>query len=327
MTIRLLTRGASLIGVEVPDRNGNMADVVLGFDTIAEYESDKNQYFGCTTGRYANRIAKGKVVLDSAEYLLATNDGPNHLHGGGPRSLDKVVWESETFENDGHRRVTFRYNSPEGEEGYPGTLAIMVTYTLTDENEIKIEYEATTDKRTPVNLTNHSYFNLAGAGASTINDHQLRLNADKYTPVDDLLIPTGKFKSVESTPLDFRKSKRIGSEIEKLTNTSTKGYDHNFVINRRESNDRQLVEAAVLHDPHSGRVLEVLTDQPAVQFYSGNSLFGQTGKEGRTYAYRSGCCLETQHYPDSPNQPTWPNVILSPGETYRHICVYAFRVQ
>lgn len=327
MTIRLLTYGAALIGVDVPDRDGKMADVVFGFDKLADYESKKNSYFGCTTGRYANRIAGGKFTLDGVEYQLATNNGPNHLHGGATRSLDKVVWQAEPFEQDKRRGVKFRYTSPDGQEGYPGALAIEVTFTLTDQNEIRIEYRATTDQPTPVNLTNHTYFNLAGAGAATVNDHLLMINADRYTPVDDTLIPTGELAPVAGTPLDFRHANRIGARVDELTDQPGGGYDHNFVLNRTVADAGSAVKAAELHDPQSGRVLEVFTDQPGIQFYGGNFLTGVVGKKGQTYAYRSGCCLETQHFPDSPNQPDWPSVILRPGDEYTHTCVYAFGVR
>jgi aldose 1-epimerase len=327
MTIRLLSRGATLAGVEVPAGEGDTADVVFGFDDVAGYESERNMYFGCTTGRYANRIAGGKFALDGKEYQLFTNDGPNHLHGGDGRSLDKVVWQGEPFEREGEHGVKFSYTSPDGEENYPGELAITVTYTLTDKNEIRIEYSATTDKPTVINLTNHAYFNLAGHGAPTVNDHVLMLNCDRYTPVDDTLIPTGEIADVEGTPLDFRKPTAIGERVDQLTNASAKGYDHNFVINRGDAGEGELVKAAELVHPESGRMLTVYTDQPGIQFYGGNFLNGGKGKGGKTYAHRSACCLETQVFPDSPNKQGkegWTNCVLRPGETYKHVCVYAF---
>lgn len=324
-TIGLLTLGATLHSVEVPDREGKLADVVFGFDDVASYQGDDNQYFGCTTGRYANRIAKGRFSLDGQTYQLATNDGPNHLHGGVERSLDKVVWQADPFESSDGEGVRFTYTSPDGEENYPGELSIEVSYTLTDDNRVVIEYQASTDAPTVINLTNHAYFNLAGAGSPTINDHSLVLLADGYTPVDDTLIPTGEIASVEGTPFDFRESHSIGERVDELGEGEGAGYDHNFVL-RKDADENGLRKAAVLSHPASGRTLTVLTDQPGIQFYGGNFLKGQTGKGGKTYAHRSACCLETQHYPNSPNEPDWPSVVLRPGETYRHTCVYAFGV-
>jgi aldose 1-epimerase len=337
MEVRLITRGATLVGVDAPDREGKTADVVFGFDDIKGYESKDNGYFGPVVGRYANRIAKGKFTLDGKEYQLATNDGPNHLHGGVERSLDKVVWKAVRFPKiedekptDTERGVKFWYTSPDGEEDYPGNLKCTVKYTLNDKNELKIEYTATTDKPTVINLTNHAYFNLAGHGAPTINEHVLMLNADNYTPVDDTLITTGEIAPVEGTPLDFRKATAIGKRVDELTETSAKGYDHNFVINREGAGEGEVVKAAELVDPASGRMLTVLTDQPGVQFYGGNFLDGAKGKDGKTYAHRSACCLETQVFPDSPNKQGkegWPNCVLRPGETYKHTQVYAFGVK
>lgn len=316
---KLITRGATLTEWHVPDRNGRMADIVFGFDDLASYGSPANGYFGCTAGRYANRIAKGKFTLDGKEYTLATNNGPNHLHGGVERSLDKVIWDAAPFENDAGRGVVFTYKSPDGEEGYPGNLSIKVTYTLTDENEIRIDYEATTDKATPVNLTNHTYFNLSGAGEPTILDHEVMIRADRYTPVDETLIPTGEIAPVEGTVFDFRDFHTIGERIDTLNDKPGGGYDHNFVLNNQ---DGDLALAAVVRDPKSGRVLKEFTTEPGVQFYTGNFLDGATGKGGRKYNRRSGFCLETQHYPDSVNHPNFPSVILRPGETYTHTCVY-----
>jgi len=327
MVVRTSKLGAALIGVDVPDRDGKIADVVFGFDDVAGYESDDNQYFGCTAGRCANRIAKGKFRLDGQDYQLATNNQPNHLHGGGPRALSKVVWKAKRFEKDTERGVIYWYTSPDGEEGYPGNLKIYVTYTLNDNNELRIDYSATTDKPTIVNLTNHAYFNLAGHGAPTVNDHALTLHANRYTPTDATLITTGEFASVEGTPLDFRKPMRIGARVDQLTQTGAKGYDHNFVINRQGASPGELVQAAELYEPESGRLLKVRTDQPGIQFYGGNFLHGQVGKEGKSYAHRSGCCLETQHYPDSANKSEWPSIVLRPEETYHHTCIYAFSVK
>lgn len=325
MTIRLLTLGATLAGADVPDRDGKTADVVFGFDTVADYQSEKNQYFGCIVGRYANRIAKGKFILDGQEYRLATNDGPNHLHGGAERSLDKVVWQAEPVEEAFRSGVTFRYASPDGEEGYPGKLDVAVTYLLDNENRITIEYVADSDAATPVNLSNHAYFNLSGHGSATINDHVLMLNADFYTPVDDTLIPTGEIAPVEGTPLDFRKPTAIGDRVGELADTAAMGYDHNWVLNKPEVG--ALTQAAELVDPKSGRVLTVYTTQPGIQFYGGNFLRGDAGKTGKTYPFQSGLCLETQHFPDSPNHPHFPGVVLMPDETYRHTCIYDFDVR
>jgi len=325
MTIRLMTRGAALIAVTVPDRAGNREDVVFGFDSIAEYESVKNQHFGCTTGRCANRISNGQFSLDGIDYQLATNIGPHHLHGGGERSLDKVVWAAELLDGEPEPSVRFSYTSPDGEENYPGNLDIKVTYTLTGNNEIRIVYAAKTDKNTPVNLTNHAYFNLSGAGDSSIHDHVLMINADQFTAVDDELMPTGEIVSVVDTPLDFRTPHAIGDRVAELVDSPSQGYDHNYVLNKE--NPGELSVAAVLHDPDSGRVLTVSTTEPGVQFYGGNSLKGQTGKQGKTYARRSGCCFETQHFPDSVNQPNFPSIVLAPGKTYSQTCVYAFSVR
>ena len=317
---KIITRGATLTELHVPDKSGKVADVVLGWDDVAGYESADNQYFGCTVGRVGNRIAKGKFKLNGKDYALAINNEPNSLHGGAKRSLDKVVWKAEPVETPNGPGVRFTYTSPDGEEGYPGTLKSSVTYSLNDKNELRIDYEATTDKATPINLTNHSYFNLAGAGSPTVLDHVLQVSAGKYTPTDDTLIPTGKIESVEGTPLDFRKATRIGDRIEKLTNTANLGYDHNLVL---DGPSGQLRPIATLKDPSSGRTLKVSTTEPGVQFYSGNFLKGQKGKGGKTYNHRSAVCLETQHFPDSINHPEFPKAVLEPGETYRHTCVYA----
>jgi aldose 1-epimerase len=321
---KIMTRGATLTELHVPDKSGKSADVVLGFDDVAGYESDGNQYFGCTVGRVGNRIAKGKFSLNGKDYTLAVNNEPNHLHGGVKRSFDKVVWKGQGVETKNGPGVRFTYTSPDGEEGYPGKLSATVTYSLNDSNELRIEYEATSDAPTPINLTNHSYFNLAGAGSPTVLDHVLQVNASKYTPTDDTLIPTGKIESVEGTPLDFRKSTRIGDRIEQLTKTANIGYDHNLVL---DGNAGTLRHIATLKDPQSGRVLKVSTTEPGVQFYSGNFLKGQTGKGGKTYAHRSAICLETQHFPDSVNHPNFPTTILKPGDTYQHTAVFALSAE
>lgn len=318
-----ITRGATFCAMHVPDRDGEMADVLLGFDQVAGYESDDNQYFGNTTGRVCNRIAKGQFDLEGKSYQLFINDGPNHLHGGNGNSLDKVIWKAEKVAVDEGVAVKFVYRSPDGEENYPGNLLIEVTYTLTNNNEVRIEYWAVTDQKTPINLTNHAYFNLGGAGSKTVLDHELMLNAEQYTVADQTMIPTGEIASVKGTPLDFTASRIIGDRIETLIESPSIGYDHNFVINRKGNG---IEFAARLKDPHSGRVLTVSTDQPAIQLYSGNFLKGQKGKQGKVYAQRSALCLETQHNPDSVHQPSWPSIILSPGEEYKHICIYAFSV-
>jgi aldose 1-epimerase len=324
VTVKLISRGAAVAEWHVPDKNGKMADVVLGFDDAAGYESPANQYFGATVGRVANRIAGGKFTIDGHEYALAQNDGPNTLHGGPKRSLDKVVWQGQPFESKEGEGVVFKYISPDGEEGFPGNLTVRVTYTLADKDELRIQYEAITDKATPVNLANHSYFNLAGAGSPTINDHELMLNADSYTPVDSTLIPTGDIAPVAGTPLDFREFHKIGERVAELDDKPGGGYDQNFVVNRAGPG---LVLAAKVRDAKSGRVLSVYTTEPGVQFYGGNFLSGAAGKGGEKYAHRSGFCLETQHYPDAVNQPEFPSVVLRPGQKYEHTCVYQITVE
>lgn len=324
MVAKVMTRGATLVQLHVPDRDGKMEDVIFGFDDVTGYESDANSYFGCTTGRVCNRIAKGKFKLDGKEYSLAINNDPNHLHGGIEKSLDKVVWKGRAFSNDRGQGVTFSYTSPDGDEGYPGTLDVKVTFFMPkDRNNLSIRYKATTDKATPVNLTNHAYFNLAGQGSETILEHSLRINADSYTPVDDTLIPTGEIESVEGTPLDFRKLTRIGKRIEQLEKTAALGYDHNYVLNDAEEG-KDLRFAASLFDKSSGRRMRIMTTQPGLQFYSGNFLSGATGKGGKTYAHQSACCLETQHFPDSINQPSFPNTVLKPGETFESQTLLGF---
>ena len=326
LTAKVMTRGAALVQLHVPDKDGNTADVVLGFDDVTGYESEDNQYFGTTTGRVCNRIAKGKFTLDGTEYTLAINNEPNHLHGGVERSLDKVIWTAKPFNNDKGQGVKFTYTSPDAEEGYPGEVKITVTYFVPLEgNSISVSYTATTDKATPLNLTNHAYFNLAGEGSPTVLDHRLRLNADKYTPTDETMIPTGEIALVEGTDLDFRKRTRIGDRIESIGATAALGYDHNFVLNEKAA-DAKLNLAAALVDPASGRLMRVSTTEPGIQFYSGNFLKGQTGKGGKTYAHRSAMCLETQHYPDSVNHPNFPTTIVQPGETYESRTVFTFSI-
>jgi aldose 1-epimerase len=324
MEVRVVPYGGIVTSIRVPDRNGQVDDVVLGYDDDAGYWSSNAPYMGAIIGRYANRIAKGMFTLDGRTYSLATNNDPNHLHGGN-KGFDKVVWQSEEFRNAEGTGVLLRYASSDGEEGYPGTLNAQVTYTLTNNNEFIIDYVATTDKATPVNLTHHSYFNLTGA-TRDILDHELTINADRYTPIDPTSIPTGEIASVAGTPFDFRKPMPIGARItennEQLRNG--KGYDHNFVLNRQGEG---LVHAAHVYEPSSGRMIDVSTTEPGMQFYSGNFLDGSIkGKLGRVYQQRFGFCLETQHFPDSPNQPQFPSTILRPGKEYRSRTVYAFSV-
>ncbi len=311
--------GATLVSLSFADRIGESSDVLLGFDDVSGYESGDNQYFGCTTGRVCNRIAKGRFTLEGYDYQLAVNNAPNHLHGGGPRSLDKVRWRAEATHVDGVPAVAFTYRSPDGEEGYPGVLDVKVTYSMPQPGALRIDYEATADRTTPVNLTNHAYFNLAGQGAPTILDHELQLFASRYTPTDATLIPTGGIDDVARTALDFRQPTRIGLRIDELTPTPAMGYDHNYVIDRDGKDG--LVAAAVLYHPASGREVRIATTEPGIQFYTGNFLHGQKGKAGASYAHRSGLCLETQHFPDAVNQPRFPSILLQKGKTFRSTTV------
>jgi len=320
---RVTNYGATLVSMLVPDRNGKLDDVVLGFDDVRGYQSANNQYFGCIAGRVANRIAKGTFKVGDTVYHLAINNPPNALHGGAKRSLDKVVWDVVEAPQDKGPAVAFQYVSPDGEEGYPGELTVKVTYTLTAKEELRIDYEATTNAPTPVNLTNHAYWNLAGEGSDTILDHELTLACSQYTPVDNTLIPTGAIAKVDGTPLDFKEATAIGKRIGQLVDTATKGYDHNFIIDRQGPG--LALAARVYHKP-SGRTLEVLTTEPGIQFYSGNFLKGDPGKGGVPYKLRSGLCLEAQHYPNSINQPNFPSTLLEPGQVYRQTTVYRFSV-
>ena len=326
LQLTAISYGGTITSLKVPDKNGRVADVVLGFDSPAQYFADPPPpFFGAIIGRYGNRIAKGKFALEGKTYTLATNNGPNHLHGGN-KGFDKVLWNIET-PKDGQASAVFTRKSPDGEEGYPGNLSVRFVYTLTDKDELVIEYHATTDKATPVNLTNHSYFNLAGEGSGDILGHELMINADRYTPVDDTLIPTGQLAPVAGTPFDFRKPTAIGARIEQNDQQikNGKGYDHNWVLNRPGAG---LQLAARLTDPKSGRTMEVRTTEPGLQFYSGNFLDGTIkGKHGHVYGHRNGLCLETQHYPDSPNQKTFPSTILRPGQSYDSKTIYAFGVK
>jgi aldose 1-epimerase len=318
MTAKIMTYGAILTELDVPDKNGKLGDVVLGFDDLKGYLAG-HPYFGAIVGRVANRIAKGKFTLDGKEYKLATNNGPNALHGG-LKGFDKVVWKAEPRNLGDSLSVQLTYRSPDGEEGYPGNLTAVVTYTLTDKNELKIDYKATTDKATPVNLSNHTYFNLAGPGSGDILDHELMLAADTYTPVDDTLIPTGEIKPVKGTPLDFTKPETIGARIDQLKG-EPRGYDHNFVLN---SGGKSLALTAHVVEPKTGRVMEMYTTEPGVQFYTGNFLDGSIKGRGGVYKKHQGFCLEAQHFPDSVNHDNFPPVILRPGKTYTQTTVYKF---
>ena len=323
LIVRTSTLGAALVGVDMPDRDGNQVDVVLGFDDASGYESDANQYFGGTLGRCAGLISDGKFSIEGQQYLLKQNLRSHHFHGGGKRALSKVLWKAKRFESETERGVKYWYTSPDGEEGYPGTLKIYVIYTLNDDNELRIDYEATTDKSTIVNLSNHAYFNLAGHGSPTVNEHMLTLSADHYFLTDKSMLPTGEVTTIDGTSLDFRKPTVIGKRVAELMDTIPNGYAHTYVINRPKIEDK-LVTAAELYEPISGRLLTVKTDQPCILFYGGNFLMGQKGKEGKAYAPYSGCCLATQQYPNAINHPKWPSVVLKPGETYRHTCIYTF---
>ena len=322
---RIMTYGGTLVSLKVPDKNGKFSDVVLGYDSLADYQK-ATAYFGALIGRYGNRIGKGKFSIGGKEYKLAINNGVNHLHGG-LKGFDKVIWTaSPSVEADG-AHLELNYLSRDGEEGYPGNLNVKVEYVLTENNELKIEYSATTDKPTVVNLTHHSYFNLAGAGQGTILDHQLTLNADRFTPTDSGSIPTGELRSVKGTPFDFTKATAIGSRIEQNGEQLKfgNGYDHNFVLNK---NGEVLSLAATVYESTSGRVLELFTTEPAVQFYTGNFLDGLIkGKSGQNYPRRSGFCLEAQHFPDSPNRPKFPSTVLRPGKTYTQTTIYKFSVR
>jgi aldose 1-epimerase len=315
----VMNYGATLVSLEAPGRHGQFIDITLGFDTLDDYVHHNSPYFGCIVGRCANRIAHGQFHLDGKHHRLATNNGPHHLHGG-QKGFDKAYWPAEVSAGK-FPSVKFSHSSPDGEEGYSGNLAVTVTYTLTDDNELRIEYAATTDQATPVNLTNHTYFNLAGSG--TILDHELLIASTRYIPVNDSYIPTGEIKSVKGTPMDFTASTPIGQRIDQLTGDPG-GYDHTFVL---DNDGKTMRLAARVLEPQSGRVLEVHTTQPGVQFYTGNFLNGKTiGKGGRAYHKHAGFCLETQHFPDSVNQSAFPSVILRPGQIYSHTTAFRFGI-
>ncbi len=317
---KITNYGGIVVSLKTPDRKGAMADIVLGSDTLDDYVNSPSPYFGALIGRYGNRIGHARFTLDGVEYKLAANNGANSLHGG-KRGFNKVVWTPRELPDAG---LELTYLSKDGEEGYPGNLKVTVVYHLTNANELKIDYAATTDKDTVVNLTNHSYFNLKGAGNGDILDHLVMLNADRFTPVDAGLIPTGELRPVAGTPFDFRKATAVGARIEQNDEQLKlgKGYDHNWVLNAGRTGANL---SARVGEPASGRVMEVITDQPGVQFYTGNFLDGSVkAKGGKTYGHRSGLCLETQHFPDSPNKPNFPSTVLKPGQQFHSTTVYRF---
>ncbi len=321
---RITSYGGIIVSLKTPDKNGTLGDVVLGFDKLADYET-RSPYFGAITGRYANRIAKGKFTLDGRKYQLPVNDGPNSLHGGRV-GFDKKVWKVKKIYHSSEVGLELTRTSADGEEGYPGNLKCTVTYLLTNDDELKIEYRATTDKATVVNLTNHTYFNLAGEGSGSILDHQVMINSKCFTPTDNTLIPTGELRPVAGTPLDFTSTHRIGERIGANYPPLKQaiGYDHNFVLLDSTSK----MSAAKVVEPKSGRVLEMETTEPAMQFYTGNHMKKLTGcKHGHTYDFRGGFCLEAQHYPDSPNHPQFPSTVLRPGETYKQTTIYKFSAE
>ena len=326
--VRFTNYGGIITSLKTPDRAGHFSDIVLGYDNLAAYVAN-SPYFGAIVGRYANRIARGHFTLDGAAYTLAVNNGPNSLHGG-LRGFDKVVWNARPFQTQEGQGVTLDYTSPSGEEGYPGTLHAVVTYTLTADDRLIVDYQATTDKATPINLSQHSYWNLAGNASRDILGHMLTINADATTPVDSTLITTGEIAPVEGTPFDFRTPTAIGARVDQRQDAQIRygnGYDHNWVLNRGGAASDALVLAARVVEPSSGRTMEISTSEPGLQFYSGNFLDGTiTGKGGAVYRFRYGMALETQHYPDSPNHPNFPSTVLRPGQQYRSRTVFKFGV-
>jgi aldose 1-epimerase len=318
---RITDYGAKLVSLEVPDKDGQLANVILGYDSLSSYLTG-DQYFGATVGRYANRIAKGKFTLNGKDYQLALNNGPNHLHGG-PGGYQSVLWNAEVLQQDGFPILKFTYQSPDAEEGYPGKLQIEVSYLWDDSNSLVITYKAVGDQDTYVNLTHHSLFNLKGAGNGDMLEHELMLAADAFTPVDSTLIPTGEIRPVVNTPFDFTAATAIGKRINDADEQLKvgNGYDHNWVLTKKKEFDL----AAALYEPHSGRLMEVFTTEPGIQFYSGNFLDGlQIGSGNKPYNFRYGLALETQHFPDSPNQPSFPSTLLKKGEEYHQKTVYRF---
>jgi aldose 1-epimerase len=323
LVAQITNYGGKVINLWTPDKNGDFADIVIGYETSAEYLNTTEIYYGTLIGRYGNRIANGQFTLNDSVYTLAKNNGENHLHGG-IKGFNNVVWDAKKTDD---QTLELTYLSVDGEEGYPGNLNVKVVYKLTDENELKVEYWATTDKPTPVNLTQHSFFNLKGAGNGDVNDHIMQIMADAYTPVDSTLIPTGEIANVDGTPFDFRTPTTIGARIndDHIQMKYGNGYDHNWDLNKVESG---LTYAAKVLEPASGRTLEVYTNEPGMQFYGGNFMTGNdTGKGGKVFAFRGAFCLETQHFPDSPNKPEFPSTILNPGEEYYSVCVYKFGVE
>ncbi|MEP6675655.1 MAG: aldose epimerase family protein [Ferruginibacter sp.] len=319
MQVSILNYGGTVTKIITKDKNGKDGDVILGYDSLSGYQQKNNPYFGCLVGRYANRIANGKFSLNGKEYTLAQNDHGQSLHGG-LKGFDKVIWTATKLPGDSSLQL--KYLSKDGEEGYPGNLDVTVVYSLTAANELKIDYKATTDKATPVNLTNHCYFNLSGGTDSTITTHELQLNADQYTPVNEHLIPFGKHAPVKNTAFDFTSEKMIGKDLDSVKG----GYDHNWVLNRKGTG---MEKVGSLYHPASGRLMEIFTTEPGIQFYSGNFLDGTLlfTKSGRKYVQHAALCLETQHFPDSPNQPAFPTTILQQGQTYEHHSVYKFSVR
>jgi aldose 1-epimerase len=328
MVVKITNYGGTLTQILVPDRNKKFGDVVLGFDSLNGYTSKSNtSYFGALIGRYGNRIAGGRFTLDGKTYQIPKNDnGVNSLHGGDV-GFNKRVWQATPSGTDANPALDLHYTSPDGEEGFPGTLQVYVRYSLGNSNDLHIDYRATTDKPTVLNLTNHSYWNLEGAGSATVLKHKLTLLADQFTPINENLIPTGAIATVAGTPFDFRNATEVGARINEKNQQLEygKGYDHNFVINRRSENGLEL--AAKVEEPTSGRVMEVLTTQPGVQFYSGNFLDGKNSGIGGVYRYRSALCLETQHFPDSPNHANFPSTVLNPGQEFHSTTVYRFSTQ
>ncbi len=313
--VKIINYGATIVSVEAPDRHGRLADVVMGFDDMAGYQHADNPYFGACCGRYANRIASGKFTLDGTEYSLALNNGTNALHGGRA-GFDKKIWDAEIIGGT----VQMSLTSPDGDEGYPGTLKVTLTYSLNNDGELRLDYTAETDRKTEINLTNHSYFNLAGGGS--VHGHIIRVNASRYTVVDDAFIPTGEVRTVAGTEMDLRVPTPIGKNIDAVQGL---GYDHNYCIN--QATEGELMLAASVTEPGSGRMLECWTTEPGVQFYTGNHLDTVRGKGGAIHNKQEGFCLETQHWPDSPNQPAFPSTELAPGQTYTQTCIYKFGVE
>lgn len=323
MEVQITNYGGIVVAWKAPDREGNWEDVVLGFETLDDYIQNNSPYLGALVGRYANRIAYGRFSIRGQTYQLATNTGEDHLHGG-PKGFHQVVWEAQAMESEEEVSLELHYLSEEGEEGYPGNLSVTVTYTLTQENALKLAYTATTDQTTPINLTNHSYFNLSGNQLRPVHDCELMVNADQFTPLDARLIPTGELRSVKGTVLDFTRPVKMQTQMDQGDSSllCLGGYDINFALNNPH---HELIPAALVHEPQSGRVLEVFTTAPGMQLYTACNLDGSlTGKGGVAYERHTGICLETQHFPDSPNHSHFPSTLLNPGETYRQITVYQF---